>query len=882
MAKTTNESDHVWNQTFQILCAHPPQTTITLTLKRKCSVLGKIDIPAHNLLGESSLINGFFPLSKQNGEQKKKLKLQFIVWFKPAEDEKTWEKALKNDRYQGLKNTSFPMRSNCGVTLYQDAHHHPSFHPPSNGRPRRLWEDVYNAIDGAKHLIYIAGWSFNPRMALVRDPETDVPHARGVKLGELLKRKAEEGVAVRVLLWDDETSLPLIKNKGVMKTHDEDAFSYFKHTKVVCRLCPRLHDKFPSAFAHHQKAITVDSHVDHSSRSREIMSFLGGLDLCDGRYDTEEHSLFKTLNMESHCYDFYQTSLQGASLHKGGPREPWHDVHACVVGQAARDVLENFEQRWTKQCDPSLLVPVSSIQELCQQPNPERSWNVQVFRSIDHVSASPLPKSLPIERSIHEAYVEAIRRADRFIYIENQYFIGGCHMWEENKHCGCGNLIPIEIALKVASKIKARERFSAYIVIPMWPEGVPESETVQDILHWTRETMKMMYKFIAEAIQESGEDGHPRDYLNFFCLANREIEVKGEFIPPYNPHPQTQYWSAQKHRRFMVYVHSKLMIVDDTYLLIGSANVNQRSMDGKRDTEIAIGCYQNQPKNGENSIINGGVRAFRLSLWYEHTGRDEEVYNEPHSLECVKTILSIGDKMWKIYSQDEVQDMGGVHLVTYPINVTDKGCVEDLAEIDGHFPDTKTPVGGKRSSVVSKRHPSFSPLRRRLKPSITTKMKTLMEYKMLADLRLLLITFLCIPIGFLFGSFLREMHEVQKDTFYSPFDLSYSSYADDYDSRNMSKIYIASNPCKEAALSQGMPSDFSLQVDIGNETAKRPRYLLALAVGIQQKDIVNKIVSKFNEDFAIMLFHYDGKTSEWDQFEWSQRAIHTTGLKQTK
>ncbi|XP_057771947.1 phospholipase D alpha 4 [Salvia miltiorrhiza] len=701
MAKTSNESDHVWNQTFQILCAHPPQTIITLTLKRRRSVLGKIEIHAHKLLGESSLINGFFPLSRQSGKQKKKLKLQFIVWFKPAEDEKPWEKALENGGYQGLKNASFPLRSSCGVTLYQDAHHHPSFQPPSDARPRRLWEDVYNAIDGSKHLIYIAGWSFNPRMALVRDPETDVPHARGVKLGELLKRKADEGVAVRVLLWDDETSLPLIKNKGVMKTHDEDALAYFKHTRVVCKLCPRLHDKFPTAFAHHQKAITVDSLVDHSSRSREIMSFLGGLDLCDGRYDTEEHSLFKTLNTESHCYDFYQTSLQGASLHKGGPREPWHDVHACVVGQAGRDVLENFEQRWTKQCDPSLLVPVSSIQELSQsqQPNPttsasERSWNVQVFRSIDHVSACPLPKNLSIERSIHEAYVEAIRRADRFIYIENQYFIGGCHMWEENKHCGCGNLIPIEIALKVASKIKAGERFNAYIVIPMWPEGVPESETVQDILHWTRETMKMMYRIIAEAIQKSGEDSHPRDYLNFFCLANRETETKGEFVPPYNPHPATHYWSAQKHRRFMVYVHSKLMIVDDAYLLIGSANVNQRSMDGQRDTEMAIGCYQHQPKNG-------GIRAFRLSLWYEHTGRDEEVYKEPQSLECVKTMVSIGDKMWKIYSQAEVQDMKGVHLVTYPVNVTVKGCVGDLAEIDGYFPDTKTLVRGRRSSVLS-------------------------------------------------------------------------------------------------------------------------------------------------------------------------------------
>lgn len=169
VAKTTHERDRVWNQTFQILCAHPPETTITITLKRRRSVLGKIDIQAHKLLGESSLINGFFPLSKQNGKPKKKLRLQFIVWFKPAECEKSWERTLENGGYQGLKNAAFPMRSNCGVTLYQDAHHRPSFQPPFDlcGTPRRLWEDVYNAIDGAKHLIYIAGWSFNPKMALV-------------------------------------------------------------------------------------------------------------------------------------------------------------------------------------------------------------------------------------------------------------------------------------------------------------------------------------------------------------------------------------------------------------------------------------------------------------------------------------------------------------------------------------------------------------------------------------------------------------------------------------------------------------------------------------------------------------------------------------------
>lgn len=367
------------------------------------------------------------------------------------------------------------------------------------------------------------------------------------------------------MLWNDETSLPIIKNKGLMRTHDEDTFAYFKHTKVICRLCQRLHNKFPSVFTHHQKTITVDTRGNFPSSNREITSFIGGLDLYDGRYDTEEHSLFRDLNTESHANDFYQTSLSGASLLKGGPREPWHDTHACIIGEAAWDVLKNFEQRWKKQCDPSLLVPLKTISDLYHQNTPEtmskeRNWKVQVLRSIDRVSSTQMPENYAVERSIHEAYVEAIRRAERFIYIENQYFIGSCHFWEKDRHCGCTNLIPVEIALKVVSKIKAKERFSVYVVLPMWPEGVLESEPVQDMLHWTRETMAMMYKMIGEAIKESGENGHPRDYLNFFCLANREEKGKEEFVPPDSPHPATQYWNAQKHRRFMVYVHSKLMI----------------------------------------------------------------------------------------------------------------------------------------------------------------------------------------------------------------------------------------------------------------------------------------------------------------------------------
>lgn len=42
----------------------------------------------------------------------------------------------------------------------------------------------------------------------------------------------------------------------------------------------------------------------------------------------------------------------------------------------------------------------------------------------------------------------------------------------------------MEIALKIANKIRANERFAAYILIPMWPEGVTTSPQIQRILYW--------------------------------------------------------------------------------------------------------------------------------------------------------------------------------------------------------------------------------------------------------------------------------------------------------------------------------------------------------------------------------------------------------------
>ncbi|CAO2832567.1 unnamed protein product [Amaranthus hypochondriacus] len=59
--------------------------------------------------------------------------------------------------------------------------------------------------------------------------------------------------------------------------------------------------------------------------------------------------------------------------------------------------------------------------------------------------------------------------------------------------------------------------------------------------------------------------------------------------------------------------------------------------------------------------------------------------------------------------------------------------------------------------------------------------------------------------------------------------------------------------------------------------------LLAMSVGIKQKVLVNEMVSKFlSNGFSVMLFHYDGKVNEWNEFTWNERVIHISAINQTK
>ncbi|VAI61830.1 unnamed protein product [Triticum turgidum subsp. durum] len=66
------------------------------------------------------------------------------------------------------------------------------------------------------------------------------------------------------------------------------------------------------------------------------------------------------------------------------------------------------------------------------------------------------------------------------------------------------------------------------------------------------------------------------------------------------------------------------------------------------------------------------------------------------------------------------------------------------------------------------------------------------------------------------------------------------------------------------------------------ESGKR-RSLLAVAAGIKQKEVVDRIATKFFSDgFSIMIFHYDGVVEQWGDLRWSSAAVHVSAVNQTK
>ncbi|CAN6872848.1 unnamed protein product [Brassica oleracea] len=139
------------------------------------------------------------------------------------------------------------------------------------------------------------------------------------------------------------------------------------------------------------------------------------------------------------------------------------------------------------------------------------------------------------------------------------------------------------------------------------------------------------------------------------------------------------------------YRFQRFMVVDDEYVLMGSANINQRSMARTKDTKIAMGAYQpHHTWTNKGRHPRGKVYGYRMSLWAEHLGKTGDEFVELADLECVKNVNEIAEVNWKKIINLEFSELQG-HLIRYPLQVDIEGKVSSLPDYDSNFPD----VGGK-------------------------------------------------------------------------------------------------------------------------------------------------------------------------------------------
>ena len=100
----------------------------------------------------------------------------------------------------------------------------------------------------------------------------------------------------------------------------------------------------------------------------------------------------------------------------------------------------------------------------------------------------------------------------------------------------------------------------------------------------------------------------------------------------------------------MIYVHSKLMIVDDSVAIVGSANINQRSLAGSRDSELAVIAHQPEHTllSQGGKLPQGEVSQFRTRLMEEHLGHQHQALTKPNTEECKDFVRYICKKNWQV------------------------------------------------------------------------------------------------------------------------------------------------------------------------------------------------------------------------------------------
>ena len=142
----------------------------------------------------------------------------------------------------------------------------------------------------------------------------------------------------------------------------------------------------------------------------------------------------------------------------------------------------------------------------------------------------------------------------------------------------------------------------------------------------------------------------------------KAAEAKIRLLKGYNRRER-----VRRHDRYMVYVHSKFMIVDDRSVLLGSANLNERSLAGDRDSEIACLTYADERQSNAKNKCHDVIQGLRKRLWSEHFGALPKAWDKPQLAECVRDACTKADDNYVAFRTMSRQATSG-HICRWPFN----------------------------------------------------------------------------------------------------------------------------------------------------------------------------------------------------------------------
>lgn len=309
----------------------------------------------------------------------------------------------------------------------------------------------------------------------------------------------------------------------------------------------------------HTLAIHVGSHHLKLCLIDEQVSFIGGLDPERGRVDSSRHL---------------------------APRASWHDVHLRLIGPQLEDMVRTFQALWVPAAaafaarvatyntlHASLKLPQQRFAEFSfhdatddGRPPELAGRTAQVLKT--RSSSGGLLSAVPnvVRDDIERVYRRAIAAAEELVYIENQYV-----RWPA-------------IADWLIERRATRPQLQVVMVVPVAPEEVTAAGAVDEI------TSHGLF------LQRGIIDRLTRAFSADFAV-----------VSPVRNQTATKPHATNARGSFQIYVHSKLLIVDDRFALIGTANANGRSF--RVDTEMAVAWFD-----------PAEVLALRRRLWSELLG----------------------------------------------------------------------------------------------------------------------------------------------------------------------------------------------------------------------------------------------------------------------